>query len=92
MSSLVSPLRVLLVEDDDAYARMLEAMLGPSGPLALQRVSTVTAAAAALTAGAIDAILLDLGLPDSFGVETVDRLSSLVGDRIPIVVLTARDD
>jgi two-component system cell cycle sensor histidine kinase/response regulator CckA len=92
MPTASSTLRVLLVEDDDAYARMLQAMLGQSGPLVLERVSTLNDASAAVAAGAIDAILLDLGLPDSFGIETVDRLRALVGDRVPIVVLTSHDD
>src|SRR4051812_8996893 len=86
------PLRVLLVEDEDAYAKMLETMLGSEGSLALERVSTLSAAAKALDNGAIDAILLDLGLPDSAGVETVEKLRAVVRDRSPIVVLTSQDD
>ena len=85
-------LRVLLVEDDDDYARMLEAILGPAGPLTLARVSTLHDAFTVIDEGSIDVILLDLGLPDSFGIDTVDRLRALVGERIPIVVLTSRDD
>ena len=92
MTSVTSPLRVLLVEDDDAYATMLETMIGPAGPLALHRVSTLSGAVGAIESNSIDAILLDLGLPDSFGIETVERLRALVGERIPIVVLTSRDD
>jgi two-component system, cell cycle sensor histidine kinase and response regulator CckA len=92
MPTTTSPLRVLLVEDDDAYARMLQTMIGPAGPLSLQRVSTLSGALCAIENDAIDAILLDLGLPDSFGIDTVDRLRELVGERIPIVVLTSRDD
>jgi two-component system, cell cycle sensor histidine kinase and response regulator CckA len=87
-----SPLRVLLVEDDDSYARMLETMIGREGPLALERVSTLRDAATAIGNTEVDAILLDLGLPDSVGIDTVDRLRALVGEHIPIVVLTSRDD
>jgi two-component system, cell cycle sensor histidine kinase and response regulator CckA len=85
-------LRVLLVEDDDAYAGMLQTLVGPSGPFALQRVSTLAGATQAIDSDAVDAILLDLGLPDSYGIETVDRLVAVVGERIPIVVLTSYDD
>ena len=87
-----APLRVLLVEDDDSYANMLETMIGRGGPLTLQRVSTLKDAATAIDNNEIDAILLDLGLPDSVGIDTVDRLRALVGEHIPIVVLTSRDD
>jgi two-component system, cell cycle sensor histidine kinase and response regulator CckA len=92
MSTIPAPLRVLLVEDEDAYARMLETMLGRDGPLVIERVSTLSGAVKALAGDEIDAILLDLGLPDSSGIETVDRLHALVGDRVPIVVLTSQDD
>ncbi len=92
MSTSSAPLRVLLVEDDDDYARMLEAILGPAGPLTLERVSTLHDASKVIDEASIDVILLDLGLPDSFGIDTVDRLRALVGERIPIVVLTSRDD
>jgi two-component system cell cycle sensor histidine kinase/response regulator CckA len=87
-----APLRVLLVEDDDSYASMLHTMIGGEGPLALERVSTLRDAATVINDKEIDAILLDLGLPDSVGLDTVDRLRALVGERIPIVVLTSRDD
>jgi len=92
MSTVPAPLRVLLVEDEDAYATMLQTMLGPSGPLAIERVCTLSGAIKALAGDEIDAILLDLGLPDSSGIDTVDRLRALVGDRVPIVVLTAQAD
>jgi two-component system cell cycle sensor histidine kinase/response regulator CckA len=92
MPTVPAPLRVLLVEDEDAYARMLENMLGPDGPLAIERVCTLSDAIQALAGDEIDAILLDLGLPDSSGIDTVDRLHALVGDRVPIVVLTAQND
>ncbi len=43
------------------------------------------------SAGGFDAVLLDLGLPDSSGLETFGRLQHAAGDT-PIVVLTASDD
>ena len=87
-----APLRVLLVEDEDAYATMLQTMFGPSAPLSIERVSTLSGAIKVLASDEIDAVLLDLGLPDSSGIETVDRLRALVGDRVPIVVLTSQAD
>jgi signal transduction histidine kinase len=86
------PIRVLLVEDDDAYATFLHTQLsGLSASIRLERVSTLTAAIAALDGAKFDAVLLDLGLPDSFGLETFDRLSA-AASAVPIVVLTAHDD
>jgi PAS domain S-box-containing protein len=39
----------------------------------------------------VDIVLLDLGLPDSQGLETLQRIIE-VGRRVPVVVLTGRDD
>ena len=38
-----------------------------------------------------DAVLLDLGLPDSQGLDTLRRLAAAAGD-LPIIVLTGQDD
>jgi len=84
-------LRVLLVEDDDAYATLVGAELRAQAGIQLSRVSTLAAAHEALAGGGFDALLLDLGLPDSEGVATVERLHAVAGG-VPIVVLTSRDD
>ena len=87
-----TPIRVLLVEDDDAYARLLERQLtGSSVSISSRRVSTLTDAVAAIDSGPVDAVLLDLGLPDSFGLDTFERIQGAAG-AVPIIVLTAQDD
>ena len=86
-------LHALLVEDDDAYATMLQRELAAESGLRSQ--SSVSAASRMPSSGsrrgAFDAVLLDLGLPDSSGLETFGRLQHAAGDT-PIVVLTASDD
>ena len=86
-------IHALLVEDDDAYAQMLELALAsePSAPVTLERARSLVEARQRLSARAFGAVLLDLGLPDSSGIETFRRLQSAAGE-IPIVVLTASDD
>jgi two-component system cell cycle sensor histidine kinase/response regulator CckA len=86
-------LHALLVEDDDAYAAMLQHELAAeSGPsVTLERVRSLSDAILRFSAGAFDAVLLDLGLPDSSGLETFGRLQRAAGDT-PIVVLTASND
>jgi signal transduction histidine kinase len=87
-----TPIRLLLVEDDDAYAAMLQAQLsGTAVPIVIERVSTLEAAVAVVSSTRFDAILLDLGLPDSIGLETVDRLHGVTNGVVPIVVLTSYD-
>ncbi len=92
MPSRTAPIRVLLVEDDDAYALLVQRQLTESSEsIALRRVSTLGDAVAAIDSGPADAVLLDLGLPDSVGLETVERLHGAAG-AVPIIVLAAHDD
>jgi PAS domain S-box-containing protein len=84
------PTRVLLVEDDAAYAAMITTQLTTHGTT-VEWVPTVSAAMARLRSTTFDAILLDLALPDSSGVDTLDRVYPVAG-LSPIVVLTGRDD
>jgi two-component system, cell cycle sensor histidine kinase and response regulator CckA len=89
--TVASSIHVLLVEEDDEYAVFVRAQLeGSAVSMSLERVSTVTAAIAALEEGRFDAVLLDLALPDSGGLETIDRLQGLAD--VPLIVLTAIDD
>jgi len=82
-------IRVLLVEDDDLYAEMLRTALSAVTPaVQLERSATLADACARLDRGRSDAVLLDLNLPDSSGLETLARMLAR-SPGIPIVVLTA---
>ncbi len=85
--------KLLIVEDSRSDAALLRAEL-KDGPLAaseLTQVTTLAGAVEALEQHAYDAILLDLGLPDSDGYETFDSVSEAAGDAA-IIVLTGLDD
>ena len=82
-----TPTRILLVEDDDGIATPLRAALAASGH-EVRRVATGRAAIDA--AWGVDAVVLDLGLPDLDGVEVCRRLREEQGPDLPILVLTAR--
>jgi len=86
-------LLALLVEDDDAYAAMIQAELAasPAASVTLRRARTLAAALSALPDAPFDAVLLDLGLPDSSGLDTLAQMQRGAGE-LPIVVLTASDD
>ena len=82
---------VLLVEDDDGDALLVEELLaGGSLDVRLVRGRTVREALGELP-GEIDCVLLDLGLPDGFGVDTVSRVRA-VAPRIAVIVLTGLDN
>jgi serine phosphatase RsbU (regulator of sigma subunit) len=82
---------VLLVEDDDGDALLVEELLSRGSlDVGLVRRRTVREALSELP-GDIDCVLLDLGLPDGFGVETVHRVRA-VAPRIAVIVLTGLDN
>ena len=86
--------RVLLVEDDAVDRRLVERMLAMcSEPLrfAVESVGTLSVAVERLSNAVYDIVLLDLGLPDSSGMETVRGICS-DNPRLPVVVLTGLDD
>ncbi len=84
---------ILLVEDNPDDARLIGTLLeGCRNPHdQLVPVDTLAAGAAQLRAGGIDAVLLDLKLPDGSGVECVSAIRSAASE-VPIVVLTGTDD
>jgi signal transduction histidine kinase len=87
------PLRVLLVEDDDAHARLAAEWLELEGHggFDVVRVDRLSAGLAALSAGPVDAILLDLSLPDSDRIETF-RAVRARAPSTPIVLMTGIGD
>jgi DNA-binding response OmpR family regulator len=80
---------LVLIEDDDAIALLLERALARDG-YAVRRVPTGGEALDAVHAGPTDLVILDLGLPDVDGVEVCRRLR-VAGVEQPILMLTARD-
>jgi len=84
-------LTVLLVEDDDGDALLVEEELLERLPGArIARSRTLAQALSALD-GEIDCVLLDLGLPDASGIDAVSRLRGRMA-AVPLIVLTGLDD
>lgn len=82
-------MRVLVVEDDALIARGIVAGLRGQD-ITADAVATVAQAETALATSHCDALVLDLGLPDSDGMTLLRRLRAS-GSMLPILVLTARD-
>jgi two-component system sensor histidine kinase UhpB len=88
-----SGLSILTVEDNPSDLFLLEHMLRSSG-LAIRRLSTaftIREAYSLLSAQEIDVVLLDLTLPDSFGIHSFIHLKPVV-QRIPVIILTGISD
>ncbi len=85
--------RVLLIEDDPVFAEIVRVYLRHlvAEGIALERVGRLDAGLERLEAEGVDAVLLDLKLPDSKGYETFRRVQEL-RPSVPIVVLTGDED
>lgn len=81
--------RVLLVEDHERLARLIEKGLAADG-IAADSVQRIESAWTALRQIDYHALVLDRGLPDGDGIELLHQLRR-AGIRIPCLILTARD-
>lgn len=90
---LTSLIKVLLIEDNKAEARLLQEFLQASSSkqFSLVHVNRLQAALAQLQENCFDVILLDLTLPDSQGLASLTPLNELAPS-LPIVVLTNTND
>jgi diguanylate cyclase (GGDEF)-like protein/PAS domain S-box-containing protein len=84
---------VLLVEDNPGDARLLREMFDEQGShgTKLTIAQSMGEAEKYLAEHTVDVVLLDLGLPDSQGLDVVRRAHA-AAPRIPLVVLTGLDD
>lgn len=80
---------VLVIEDDQAIREALVEHLSGSG-FDVQAARSGLDGVEQLTAGAVDVVVLDLGLPDIDGADVLRMIRGL-GDT-PVIVATARDD
>lgn len=83
-------MRILVVEDDPILLDGLREGLKLSGFVA-DGVTTVADATEALATGRFDAVVLDRMLPDGSGLDVLRGIRHL-GNRIPVLLLTAKDE
>ena len=85
-------IRVLLIEDNEGDARLIREMLRESRlPFDFDHVTTLATGLDRLAAGQEDVALLDLGLPDSQGLDSF-RQAIRAASGIPILVMTGLND
>ncbi|MGH2832672.1 MAG: response regulator transcription factor [Solirubrobacteraceae bacterium] len=82
-------MRILVVDDDRAVRDALRRALTLAG-YEVQSADSGQAALETVIGSIPDAVVLDVGMPEMDGLEVCRRLRAL-GNRIPILILTARD-
>jgi signal transduction histidine kinase len=87
------PLSILLVEDNPGDRRLIREMLAEARGVTfdLHYADRLQAGLEYLGESRVEVVLLDLGLPDSQGLDTLSELYAQVPE-VPIVVLTGLDD
>jgi diguanylate cyclase (GGDEF)-like protein/PAS domain S-box-containing protein len=88
MTTPILPPKLLLIEYDPAGADKVRAALAAAGNCSfdIEWVRQLSEGLARLSKGGIDAVLLELSLPDSQGIETFDKLYS-AAPAVPILIL-----
>lgn len=86
-------IRILYLEDDEDHAILFMEMLSAIESLTpvVTHKKTLQAGIEALGRQEFDAVILDLGLPESRGLETLSRFLQH-GAYLPVIVLTTSDD
>jgi len=85
--------KLLLIEENDADARLVREALAANveGAFEIRHATRLSDGLAALDDEAFDAIILDLWLPDSRGIDSIAQLL-VSAAAVPIVVLSAQQD
>ncbi|MBL6755117.1 MAG: hybrid sensor histidine kinase/response regulator [Planctomycetes bacterium] len=89
-----APLRLLIVEDDPVYERILRAHLGRLGDRVgeIDHAGRVEDGLRQHRASPADLVLLDLTLPDSLPEATLERVAEFAERGAAVLVLSALDD
>jgi DNA-binding NarL/FixJ family response regulator len=91
---MIAPaIHVLLIEDNPGDAHLVQEYLtvGEDVSFALECAERLAVGLERLLRGGIDLVLLDLSLPDSHGLDTLDRLVSQA-PTVPVVILTGHQE
>ena len=86
-------INILLIEDNEGDVRLIREMLKEAKNLAfkVEASGLLNKAIKILKSHKFDAILLDLNLPDSIGIETAFKTLEVIRD-IPIIILTGLNE
>jgi DNA-binding response OmpR family regulator len=86
-----SILKILLIEDNEGDAKLIRLVLNDCEGTVLKHADCVSSGLKLLEGEPFDVVLLDLGLPDSIGLDAIQRIQDR-GLKLPIIVLTGLSD
>jgi DNA-binding response OmpR family regulator len=91
---IMEPVKILMIEDNPGDARLIRDMLADAKSIqfVIDWRQTLNDGLQSLSENRYDAVLLDLGLPDSPDRSSSFTLTQTAAPNIPIVVLTGLDD
>ncbi len=92
-SDIPKPLEILIVEDDIIDSKLLHRLLSESALFIsdIKSAERLSTALELLDKDTFDIVFLDLGLPDSQGIESFNEISTKAPD-VPVIVLSGLDD
>lgn len=82
---------LLVVEDNPGDARLVKEALSGGTRFDVEYADRLDSGILRLAAGGVDVVVLDLGLPDSHGIDGLRRVLADAG-AAPVVVLTGSED
>ncbi|MBN1375397.1 MAG: HD domain-containing protein [Dehalococcoidia bacterium] len=87
-------LKILVIEDNEADAQLIQEMMGEYAPglLEFDTVETLAEGMQKLSSNGFAAVLLDLGLPDSKGLDTLTKVLAKFPSMSVIVLTGLADD
>lgn len=87
------PINLLLIEDSPSDAELLKALLSQVDELSftISHTTDLGAGLQCIDSDGADVVILDLGLPDSVGIETYDKLRAHAPS-LPIIIITGNED
>jgi len=88
----VSAGRLLLVDDEPDIRAIAKMALERVGGWEVTAAASASEAIAAVQAAKPDVVLLDVMMPDTDGPATLVQLRPLLGDRTPVIFLTAKGE
>jgi DNA-binding NarL/FixJ family response regulator len=88
-----TPLKILLIEDSPTDALLLRQLLLQVSefPFEMEHVLDLETALKNISINTYDAIISDLGLPDSFGIKTYDRIKEHA-PLTPVIIVSGTND